>query len=333
MFNPKKSLISAVSLLTILLAMQTTIADEVAKSRADLREPIYRVTKQDKPLTTKTAATAFLTAPKSKLQPILPEASVVQPTAKVEQQVEAHPLDTPLGMATEALQKSRETINDYTAVLVKRERVSGHLNDEQYMFVKIRNEKLDAANQVVTPFSVYLKFLKPSAVKGREVIYVKGDNHGKLIAHEGGLKGRFTPSLHLDPNGALAMMGQRYPATEIGLEKLCVKLLERGGRDRKLGCDCIVTEQPANINNRPATRIEVAHQDRKPHLDFQIARIYVDDEYGIPVRYEAFDWPKTPGGQVSDAELIEEYTYVRLKFNVGLTDLDFNPANPKYNMK
>lgn len=128
------------------------------------------------------------------------------------------------------------------------------------------------------------------------------------------------------------MMGQRYPITDIGIEKLCVKLLERGQRDRLHG-DCSVDTVSTTINRRKATRIDVVHPESAPHLDFHVARIYVDKEYGLPVRYEAYDWPKSAEAKLTENELIEEYTYVRLKFNVGLTDMDFDPKNPNYDMK
>lgn len=288
-------------------------ADEVAKvSRERLVEPVFRVTKQES--ATKTA-----------------QASLVQPGPKLAVAPKSHPLDSALVMAQGALAKCQSSISDYTAIVVKRERINGKLNEQCYMSAKIRHEKRDATNAIETPFSVYLKFLKPGAIKGREVIYVAGRNNGKLIAHEGGFKGKFTPSIHLDPNGTLAMMGQRYPITEIGIQRLCVKLLERGNRDRHTG-PCQVKITKADINNRPATRIEVIHPEQRPGLDFHIARIFVDDEYQIPVRYEAYDWPRNPEGKVSTDELIEEYTYIRLKFNVGLTDADFDPENSNYNM-
>ena len=40
----------------------------------------------------------------------------------------------------------------------------------------------------------------------------------------------------------------------------------------------------------------------------------------MPVRFEAYDWP--PADQ-SVGELLECYSYVDLKFNVGLTDAAF----------
>lgn len=277
-------------------------AEPEAESPKKLHEPVYRVTKQD----TITKETKL---------------------AKVDK----HPLDAALSVASKALEKSRGTIDDYTAIFVKRERIDGKLGDQQWMMTKIRNEKMED-KKVVQPFSVYMKFLRPAHVKGREVIYVKGKNEGKLIAHEGGWKGKFTPSVHLDPHGALAMSGQRYPITDMGIENLCLKLIERGRRDRERGT-CEVTTKESTLNKRPVTRIQVLHPEQKPHLDFHIARIFVDNEYGLPVRYEAYDWPRKAGKEVGLDELIEEITYVQLKFNNELTDLDFDPGNEAYNMK
>lgn len=58
----------------------------------------------------------------------------------------------------------------------------------------------------------------------------------------------------------------------------------------------------------------------------------MDDEYNLPIRYEAYDWPRN-GDSVSQDDLLEEYTYVNLKTNVGLSDRDFDPANSNYNMR
>ena len=338
--------------LSVTLFACSALGDEPTKTRADLHEPVFRVTKQERSITTKTTSAAIVSAtsrtPLSSspggvsdpLTDVLNSGSTggtqvaTPPVAeKVAPAVQEHPLQGPLRIAEKALAKSASQINDYTAVLVKRERVGGTLNDPQYMFIKVRNEKKADNGTVTVPFSFYIKFLKPSGVKGREVIFVRGENNNKLIAHEGGFKGRFTPCLYLDPNGAIAMMGQRYPATDLGIEKLCRKLIARGTRDMKNGGECTVEQKPANINQRAATRVEVTHKEKLPHLDFHKARIFIDNEYGFPVRYEAYDWPRVKGGAVSEDQLIEEYTYVRLKFNVGLTDQDFNPANPDYKMK
>ena len=219
----------------------------------------------------------------------------------------------------------RANIHDYTAVMVKRERVDNQLGEAQYMSIKIRNER--NLGDVVQPFSVYMKFLKPRAQAGREVIWVKGRNSNKLMAHEGGLLG--VKTFHLDPDGWLAMKGQKYPIYDAGIENMIIKLIEKAERDRAAG-DCEVVKRPnANINNRSCTLIEVIHPVRQSPFEFYKAQVFIDNELQVPIRYAAYDWPRP--GQKPD--LIEEYTYINLKINVGLTDADFDSANSQYRFR
>lgn len=238
-----------------------------------------------------------------------------------------HPLDRALEVAREGLDSSRENIQDYTAVLVKREQVGGVLGQHEYMFLKMRNRKL-RNGEVTQPFSVYLSFMKPASVKGREVIYVEGQNGGKMIAHEGGIKGKFLPTVSVPPDGMLAMRGQRYPLTEIGLENLIEKLIERGETARKYPDVTCEFRKGARLKDRPCTVIQVTQPTRRPDADFYLAQVFIDDEFNVPIRYIAYDWP-TSSGDAGD--VIEEYNYLNLEINVGLTDSDFNPQNKAYN--
>lgn len=234
-----------------------------------------------------------------------------------------HPLDRAIQIAEDGLRHMQENIHDYTAVLVKRERVQNRLGEPAYMRIKIRNPRNINGKQV--PFSVYMKFLKPRSAAGREVIWVEGQNNNNLIAHEGGLLGvkRFT----LEPTGWIAMKGNRYPIYDAGLENLVRKLIEKASRDRAAGSCEVNYVEGAKINGRPCTLIEVIHSERCAPFEFYKAKVYIDDELNIPVRYAAYDWPSRPGAK---PPLIEEYTYVNVKLNVGLTDLDFSPDNPSY---
>jgi hypothetical protein len=83
----------------------------------------------------------------------------------------APPLDVALRIAQEGLAQCREHVVDYTATLVKRERVDGNVGEHEYMFLKVRNRKVNNG-QITQPLSVYLTYLRPTSVKGREVIYV-----------------------------------------------------------------------------------------------------------------------------------------------------------------
>jgi hypothetical protein len=280
----------------IVLAWTVTAAnaaDQSPRNRGDLDEPLMRVAKA--------------TAPN----------------------MHAHPLDPALQLARDGLKTIQTGVNDYTCTLVKRERINGELLDYEYMFVKVRNRKVEG-NRIVQPFSVYMYFLKPTEVKGRECIYIEGQNDDKLVAHEGGMAGRLLPTVWLHPTGILAMRNQRYPITEMGIENLVAKLIERGEQDRQAGnrgCEVTFSEN-AKINGRVCTLLQIKHPEPSPDLDFHLAQIFIDDELQVPVRYAAYDFPTTPGGK---PQVIEEYTYLNIKLNVGLTDRDFDHSNSDYN--
>ncbi len=239
-----------------------------------------------------------------------------------------HPLDPAIKLAQDALVDFRRRVMDYQAVVVKRERIDGTLGDYQYMFVKIRNERFKGGN-LVQPFSVYAYFLKPDDVKGREVLYIKGANKGKMLAHEGknSILYRFG-SVWIKPDGPIAMKGQRYPIYDIGIENLIVKLIEKGVRDRKRGECQVEFRKGAVVNGRRCTMLQVMHPVPRPYFDFHIAQIYIDDQRNVPIRYAAYLWPRKPGGK---PQVLEEYTYLKLELNKGFTDKDFDPKNPKYN--
>jgi len=263
-----------------------------------LREPVHRVAKV------------------TNNPPTVPAAS----TAK-------HPLDPALEIATESLNLIRQTVDDYTCRIIKQERVHGELQPPEYMDAKIRTRKVEDG-KVTKPLSVYMRFVAPKNVEGREVIWVEGKNSNKLRAHEGGTAGRFLPSVWLDPDGALAMRGQLHPIYDIGIENLVLKLIERGTKEKKFPeCD-VEFIQGAKINGRGCTLLKVIHPVQRPHFEFNKAEIFIDDELKVPIRYAAYFWPAKPG---EPEPVLEAYTYLNLKINVGLKDADFDPNNPNYN--
>ncbi len=241
-----------------------------------------------------------------------------------------HPLDPVLEIARRSLEKIRTEVVDYRARMVKRERVNGRLGDESEMSIKVMKPKVvESANGAdgaskQSVLHVYLRFENPSSVKGREVIWIEGRNDNKMIAHETGLLNLLRTELA--PDGTLAMMGNKYPITEIGLENLVRKLIEKGERDRQIG-DCqVLMESGHRVGDRECQLIQVTHPEKKDGYDFHVAQIFMDVERTIPLRYAAYLWPSDGG----EPPLEEEYTYLDLELNVGLTDEDFNPDNPNY---
>ena len=238
-----------------------------------------------------------------------------------------HKLDPAIDLAKASLKHIQANVRDYEAILVKRCRVNGVLPEMQYARVKIRNRKT-GSGAVQTPMAVYLRFMKPADVRGREVVWVENQNDGKMIVHEPGLKGMV--NVNLDPNGYLAMRNQRYPITEIGIENLAAKLIETCQRDRRHGeCEFQLYDN-AKVGKTECRMLEVIHPVKRPHFDFYRARVYLDKKLNVPIRYASWSWPTTEGGE---PVLEEEYNYFRLTTNVALTNQDFDTDNPEYGFR
>jgi len=226
-----------------------------------------------------------------------------------------HPLMPAIRWAKQELENVRR-IEDYSAIVVKRERIGGELSEEEYAFVKIRHR----------PFSVYMRFLHPPSIRGQEVIWVEGANDGKMWARGTGLK-RVFGTVSLSPTSPIVMQNNRYPITEIGILRLVERIIEVAEHDAQYG-ECEVTYYPgAKINDRPCLCIQVVHPVPRVNFRFHIARVFVDEELRLPVRYESYDWPAKPGGPPL---LLEQYTYLNIRLNNGFTDRDFDINNPEY---
>jgi hypothetical protein len=319
--------ITLVAAIVVSLSFTTTHAQQVRQPRAGLRLPVYR------PRLAQVDASpvdqvAQQLPPARQAQPA--PAQPVQPAAA--QAAGEHPLAPKVVLAQKLLADMRANVKDYSATMVKRERVNGVLLDYEYMAAKIRQEQVNERGEVVTPFSVYLNFVAPDTVKGREVIYVKGRNDGKLTAHDGGsgiiAAIRAAVTVNLDPLSPRAMDGNKYPITDIGMQNLLKKLIEVAELDMQHGEVEVKTFEGTKINGRSCTCLQTVHPVPRDHFRFHIARIYIDDEYKLPIRYESYGWPQSEGAK---PPLLEEYTYLDLKLNNGFTDRDFDATNPRYN--
>lgn len=254
----------------------------------------------------------------------LPEGAV---TATINQAMfdqAEHPFDPLLDVADLSLQKIDENIQDYTATMVSQVRIKDELKDEKYLALKIRHARMADGKKI--PFSAYTLFLKPQANVGQEAIWIEGQNDDNLIAHANGLMN--IKRFYLSPDGPIAMDGNRYPIRLIGMRNLIVKMAKMAKKEREYG-ECTVTiKRNVEINGRVCSLFEAVHPVQRDYFDFHIARIYIDDHHNIPVAYEGFLWPEKEG---EEPPLLERYFYTDIKFNVGLTDQDFDPSNEEYN--
>ncbi|NUQ64641.1 MAG: DUF1571 domain-containing protein [Pirellulales bacterium] len=238
-----------------------------------------------------------------------------------------HPLHPVLKRARDLLERM-ETIEDYTCTVVKRERIAGELGDYAWIYLKLRHER-PTAGSTEPPLAVYLRFLGPEEVAGREVIY-RPDVYGrKMIVRRGGPRFAYVTT-SIAPDGDLAMQNSRYPLTEIGLKNMLKRLIEVGEQDAQRG-ECEVEYfTGSRIDGRTCTAIRVTHPVRRSYFRYHKAEIFLDDELQVPVRFASYGWPEEEGGE---PRLLEEYTFTDVHLNVGLTDRDFDYRNPEYGFR
>lgn len=256
--------------------------------------------------------------------PDLPEGAI---TAWINQEVidsADHPFDPLIKVAKMSLEAIDRDVRDYTTTMVSEVFADDKLQGEKYVECKIRHQQNVAGKEI--PFSVYMNFLKPKASAGQEVIWVQGQNDGNLIAHAAGLLN--VKRGYLDPDGSMAMKGNRYPIRDVGIRNLVVKMIEFGEKARHHDESVITIKRNVDVCGRTCSLFQVVHPVKRDHYDFHIARIYLDDQWNMPVAFEAYLWPEEEGGEPT---LLEKYYYTDLKLNVGLTDLDFDPDNEAYN--
>jgi hypothetical protein len=236
------------------------------------------------------------------------------------------PLAPIIARARRCLDYANEHIKDYTCTLVKRERINGRLRDPEYLFVKLRHEVVEEG-RVVAPFAVYLRYLAPEDLAEREVLYVQGGYDGQLITRRGGR--RFAQiTMAVDPDSEAARQQSRYPVSQLGIKNLLRRLLEVGEEELAHEEPCEVRYfEGAKINERTCDMIEFRHKVRREEYRFYVARVFIDQQHQLPIRFESYDWPKEEGGA---PRLLEEYTYLDLNVNVGLTDWDFDYRNEGY---
>ncbi len=213
-------------------------------------------------------------------------------------------------------------VSTYTATFVKQESIAGALTDEQEIQLKLRH----------APLSIYMKW--NSGDTGREALFVDGLHENKMVVHVGGLKGRFMPSLHLDPAGSLALSEARYPIMKVGVLELARVLHAHHVTDLSEQAD-ITTRLRANgeFDGRPCYVAE--HEYRRPaaHTEYHRMVTLIDREWLVPVSVRNYGWPKHANATSDDDTLLESYSFRDLQLTEQLADVHFDRLNEDYRLR
>lgn len=230
----------------------------------------------------------------------------------------SHPLLPALKIAYRSYDFLTENVKDYSCRVAKRERIDGRLRPYEFLDAKVRHT-WRSGGRLVHPRGVYLKYVHPPTMKNREVLWVEGRNDGDLIVRRGGRRFHYI-TVTISPDSASVRSESRYSPTEMGMKTMVRRLIEIGLADLKHGeCDVQFFED-VKVDGRPCTCIQVIHPYRREHFKYHLARIFVDDQFPLPIRFEAYDWPAEEGGE---PVLLEQYTFQNLKLNVGFRDAEF----------
>ncbi len=235
----------------------------------------------------------------------------------------AHPLKSVLEYAAQEQAYLRQTVRDFSCRLVKRERIDDYLQDYNYINMWAR-EEVREGGRVVSPLSIYLEFLAPAKVAGRRVLFVDGQNDGKILVRNGGKHFDYVVA-KIDPYGDSAMDESLVPITKIGFNQLLDQMIAVLGRHAAADPSGQNTQVEriagAKLDKRPCHVIRITHPLQQKGLEFHVVNVFVDDELHVPVRVDYSDWPARAD---QPAPLIAEYTYTQLKVNVGLSQGMFN---------
>ncbi len=256
-----------------------------------------------------------------------------QSTPTNNQQAE-HPLAETVRYATSLSAYIRANVRDYACRLVKRERINGKLQAHQFAHMKVRCEQSyeDGSAQ---PLSVFMQFVAPKTIKDRRVLYVANQNDGQVLVRKGGSLMKHI-KLKVDPFGPQSLSESRKPITDIGLDKILDQVAQQAKTDIDRDPTAANTQvsyiRNEVVNNRPCSQIRIVHPQPGNGLESHITSLYLDDELQVPVRFVVSGWPDREG---DEPPVNEEYNYIDLRLNVGLTDADFSeqlldgPYNPE----
>jgi hypothetical protein len=237
--------------------------------------------------------------------PMLPgKDKVIQAAAKQSD------LDQPIAWLEEA-KRNYGAVKDYTCTLVTQENVKGKLLDRNVIQLKIKTQ----------PFSVHMRWLQPEKSKKQEVLFVQGKNNNKMRVKNNLIFPNIVGYVSVDVNDPRVMEHSRHTIVEAGIGSMIDQSLAQWQKDRTVGKTNVATQEYL-YNNRKCIRVELTRLEKSPAFEFCRTVIYLEKESKLPIRLENYGWPRP--GTPADGELMEEFSYVNLQFNVDLKDADFN---------
>jgi hypothetical protein len=208
------------------------------------------------------------------------------------------------------IRRAAREATSYSLILQKQEKANGELQPKEVIQVYFRE----------SPYSVYFHWLEGARLAER-VLYVAGENDGKLLVRPNGSLARFVAGdvVSRDVNGSEARSSGRYPINDFGFRKAMQRTLA-SWKQAKAADD---------LNVQYLGRVKIKETgDRECWLLQRIAKEPEND--GVKESYYYFDtetWLQT-GVVLKDADgnLVGAYWFRDIDLNPTFKKDQFEPA-------
>lgn len=169
------------------------------------------------------------------------------------------------------------------------------------------------------PASFYLRWTEPPA-RGTESLYEEGRNGGRMLVHYNNFFRFLTFSLAPDHPRALRNNRHTIREAHLGFFLEMIESNRRRARESGEGHTEFLGED--TLDGRTMLLFGAT---LPPGRGYYCGRVLMgfDRESCLPLRVECYGW---------DGRLWEAYRFSRLVPNPGLTDADFDPKNPDYEL-
>jgi len=245
------------------------------------------------------ASVLILTTPLSAPSVHSPSQGVTAPASSAEATVEPSmiaPAEDPVTLLERGLAWHDANVRDYQGVFAYREQKDGQLGEPVACRFRFRLE----------PFSLYMEWIY-GAGRVDKLLYVEGQNDGKMIVHPTGLIGLVVPSAAVHPDGKEARKSSSHSITEFGLRTVLAKVLrsfreaaeEDSSTYRRLGL--------RRLDNREVLTLTKTEGSGTLTVD-------LDPQTLLPVRTVKHD---------ADGQLFSIYEFKELRFNQGVDESAF----------
>lgn len=224
-------------------------------------------------------------------------------------QMETLAKSDPLQFLCTSLEWYNAKVKGYTCQFLKIEKIDGELRKPETMRMKFRE----------SPFSVYVKWIAEPSLD-QEAIYVEGANKGLAVVHPSGVLGALFRKINLAPDSKRALKHSRRPVTKAGMGNMLRLVIPQCERAKANGDLTLTYEGVRHEGGRPSYVFKRV-LPRKHDYPCGVLIIYIDQEYLVCVRTDAYEW---------DGSLMSHYFYTDLQINPDLKDEDFDPDNKDY---